>query len=113
MTKLTLYFIGAAVLLIALGVLTWNFDPFSRRKHAEQKAAVATEQAASQTEAVKQLDHYTNTVTVIREKQDAAVQSVQSAPGASESVPDGVLAGWRSAIDGMRDKPSAPPATRP
>ena len=106
--RVWLYVIGGAAVLIVVAILAWNFDPFGRRKHAEQKAAAATEQAASQTEAVKQLDHYTNTVTVIREKQDAAVQSVQNAPGASDSVPDGVLAGWRSAIDGMRDKPTAP-----
>lgn len=72
------------------------------------KTAVATEQAAGATEATRQLDHYTNTVTVIRDKADAAVQSVQSAPGASESVPDGVLSGWRSAIDGMRQPATAP-----
>lgn len=112
-----IYGAGVALVVLILGLalskVGLRFDPFNSAGRAKAEAAASKEQAASATEATRQLDHYTNTVTVIREKQDAAVQSVQNAPGASESVPDGVLAGWRSAIDGMRDKPPAPVHDRP
>lgn len=74
---------------------------------AERKAQDAQAQAANNAETVKQVDHYNQTTTIIREKSDAGVTVVQAAPGASQPVPDGVLSSWASAIDGMRDRPSA------
>lgn len=74
---------------------------------AEHKAQAANKQADNNAAAVHEVDHYNQTTTVIREKTDAGVQTIQAAPGASDPVPDGVLSAWASGIRGMRDKPTA------
>lgn len=76
-------------------------------QRAERKAQTAEQQATNNAEAVKAVDHYEHTTTIIREKQDAGVQAIQAAPGADTAVPDGVLTNWRSSIDGMRDSSTA------
>jgi len=66
------------------------------------RAEAATQQAANNAEAVRQVDHFTHTTELIRERTDDAVQSVQTAPGASAPLPDDVRRAWADGIDGMR-----------
>ena len=87
--------VTVVVVLLILAALAWNFDPFDRRKNAEQKAANATAQAATSEVVAKAADtHHTETI-VIRERADRAIQTVERAPGASDPVPAPVLAAWR------------------
>lgn len=103
---------GAVVALIMLAVLAWSFDPFDRRKNAEQKAANATAQATTSEVVAKAADtHHTETI-VIRERADRAIQTVERAPGASDPVPAPVLAAWRiglrhSATSSTDNQPAA------
>lgn len=80
---------------------------------AERKAQEAQAQATNNAEAVKQVDHYNQTTTIIREKADAGVQAIQAQPDASQPLPDGVRDSWVSAIIGMRDKPPAASGAHP
>jgi hypothetical protein len=90
------------------GALVFAIFYFQGEAHRQAgKARAAEQQATNNAEAVKAVDHYEHTTTIIREQANAGVTVVQAAPGASQPVPDGVLSGWASAIDGMRDKPSA------
>lgn len=93
--------IVALASILAAGWYVWTLQ----RSNAKLKAdlAAATEQAASNGEALKSLDRYTTKTTIIREKADAAIITVQAAPGAADPVPAGVLDAWRAAINGMRD----------
>jgi len=87
--------VGLIVALLILAVLAWNFDPFDRRKNAEQKAANATAQATTSESVAKAVDsHHTETI-VIRERADRAIQTVERAPGADDPVPAPVLDAWR------------------
>lgn len=88
MTPLRLALGGAAALLIILviGIVLWNFDPFGRRKNAEQRAENATAQAATSEVVAKAADtHHTETI-VIRERADRAIQTVDRAPGADDPI---------------------------
>jgi hypothetical protein len=88
MTPLRLALGGAAALLIILviGIVLWNFDPFGRRKNAEQRAENATAQAATSEVVAKATDtHHTETI-VIRERADRAIQTVDRAPGADDPI---------------------------
>jgi hypothetical protein len=88
MTPLRLALGGAAALLIILviGIVLYNFDPFGRRKNAEQRAENATAQAATSEVVAKAADtHHTETI-VIRERADRAIQTVDRAPGADDPI---------------------------
>jgi len=88
MTPLRLALGGAAalVLILVIGIVLWNFDPFGRRKNAEQRAENATAQAATSEVVAKATDtHHTETI-VIRERADRAIQTVDRAPGADDPI---------------------------
>lgn len=88
MTPLRLALGGAAalVLILVIGIVLWNFDPFGRRKNAEQRAENATAQAATSEVVAKAADtHHTETI-VIRERADRAIQTVDRAPGADDPI---------------------------
>lgn len=88
MTPLRLALGGAAalVLILVIGIVLYNFDPFGRRKNAEQKAENATAQAATSEVVAKATDtHHTETI-VIRERADRAIQTVERAPGADDPI---------------------------
>lgn len=73
--------IAIAALVVILMAGAWmNYE---RLMKAEQRARVAETQAELNAAAVQQLDHYTTTTTVIREKAQEAERVVQSAPGAN------------------------------
>lgn len=78
--------IGAFLVIAIVGFVLWNFDPFGRRKNAEQKAENATAQAATSEVVAKATDtHHTETI-VIRERADRAIQTVERAPGADDPI---------------------------
>jgi len=88
MTPLRLALGGAAalVLILVIGIVLYNFDPFGRRKNAEQRAENATAQAATSEVVAKATDtHHTETI-VIRERADRAIQTVDRAPGADDPI---------------------------
>lgn len=97
--------VASVVLALALGGLGYVQHLRTEAARQKAKAAVATEQAASTGEALKQVDHYTHETQIIRERSDAAVRTVQIQPEAATALPDGLLAAWRSGVDGMRGKP--------
>lgn len=108
------WLIGAGVML-ALAIGGLSYVEHLQKVAAAQKAraAAAAEQSASTTEALKQVDHYTHETQIIRERSDAAVQTVQAQPEAATALPDGLLAAWRSGVDGMRGKPPEAVPDRP
>jgi len=88
MTPLRLALGGAAalVLILVIGIVLYNFDPFGRRKNAEQRAENATAQAVTSEVVAKATDtHHTETI-VIRERADRAIQTVDRAPGADDPI---------------------------
>lgn len=77
---------AALVLILVIGIVLYNFDPFGRRKNAEQMAENATAQAATSEVVAKAADtHHTETI-VIRERADRAIQTVDRAPGADDPI---------------------------
>lgn len=77
---------AALVLILVIGIVLYNFDPFGRRKNAEQRAENATAQAATSEVVAKATDtHHTETI-VIRERADRAIQTVDRAPGADDPI---------------------------
>lgn len=106
MIPLRLYLIGAlvAAVLAGLGYVGWL-----RMQNAtlKDKAATATQQAANNAEAVRQVDRYEHTQTIIRERASDAVQAVQAAPGASAPLPEGLRADWASGIASVRGNGSS------
>lgn len=77
---------AALVLILVIGIVLYNFDPFGRRKNAEQRAEDATAQAATSEVVAKAADtHHTETI-VIRERADRAIQTVDRAPGADDPI---------------------------
>lgn len=70
----------AGLIVILIGLVWINHD---RVQRANERVRAAESQADLNGEAVHQLDHFTTTTTVIREKAQEAERVVQSAPGAS------------------------------
>ena len=103
---LRLYLIAAlaAALLAGLGYVA-----MLKRDNTALKAqaAAATQQAANNAEAVRQVDHYEHTQTIIRERASDAVQAVQAAPDASAPLPEGLRAAWASGIASVRGNGSS------
>jgi len=106
MTPLRLALGGAAalVLILVIGIVLYNFDPFGRRKNAEQRAENATAQAATSEVVAKAADTHHTETSVIRERADRAIQTVERAPGADDPVPaavlDALLVGLRNGAAG-------------
>lgn len=102
-----LYAAGALVALtLALGgYFAWLQH---QNKHLKAEAAVATQQATNNAEAVKQVDHFTHTETIIRERTDDAVRAVETSPSASAPLPDDVRAAWLAGIGSVRAGDAAP-----
>ena len=70
----------AGLIVILIGLVWLNHD---RVQRANERVRTAETQADLNAAAAQQLDHYTTTTTVIREKAQEAEREVQSAPGAS------------------------------
>jgi len=97
-----LYLTGAivAALLAGLGYVGWLQQ---RTKALKAQAATATQQAANNAEAVRQVDRYEHTQTIIRERASDAIQAVQTAPDAATPLPAGLRDAWASGVARVRD----------
>lgn len=93
---------GLLVLAVAL-VLLWNFDPFHRRQHAEQKAATATVQAEVNGATAEITADVADDTGHIHRK----AQEVRDALDASTDM-DGDLAIWSAGIDRVLDGSERP-----
>lgn len=96
------YALIAVATLILVLVVAWNFDPLGRRKHAEQKAAVATRQThveAAKTEAVERV---VRSEVVIKQQQQEAIHAVQSSQGSEASLDPDVASAIRDGVQRMR-----------
>lgn len=72
--------IAVAMTIIILAGLVWlNHD---RVQRANERVRTAEQQAEFNAESVRQLDRYTATTTIIREKAQEAERVVRTAPGA-------------------------------
>lgn len=72
--------IALAATFVLLALFTWiNHE---RSKRLKDELAAAEAQSRLDTETTRQLDHYTNTTTIIREKAQEAEDAVRTAPGA-------------------------------
>ena len=95
--RLILTGIAATALLATVGGLYWK----GRHDAAEKaKAAVAASQAAQRQAEITTtaLDEHSTRTVIIRERQDAAVQIIQAAPGSDSPVPPLVLDAWRRGL---------------
>ena len=80
MPRFTYAHIIAVALLVIVGSFAWYFYKDAERQRA--RADNAALQSEFNAEATRQLDHYTSTTTIIREKTKEAEHAVRSAPGA-------------------------------
>lgn len=106
--RLILAGIAATALLATAGGLYIK----GRHDAAEKaKASVAASQQAQRQAEVTTtaLDQHAGRTVIIRERADAAVQIIESAPGADSPVPVAVLDAWRS---GLRHDAKPDPGVR-
>ena len=80
LTQWRLWLAGAAIAAV-LGGVWYVRDLQSRVTRLKDQAATAEQQAANNAAAVRAVDTYHQTTTIIREKADNAISDVQSAPG--------------------------------
>jgi len=80
-----LYVALAAALLILLAVFGTR-HVMAENKRLKDELKVAQQQERNDGESIRQLDRYHNTTTIIREKEDVAVDAVQTAPGADAPI---------------------------
>jgi hypothetical protein len=99
------------IVLAAVVFALWSFDPFGRRKRAENRAATAEQQEAIATGTGKALEKTLTKEAETRKEAEDAADEIEAAPGANEKIPPGVLDRWRRGIDGVRDGKGEP--TRP
>jgi hypothetical protein len=104
--RLILAGIAATALLATAGGLYWKVmnDQYQRNKAAVAASQAAQRQAEVTTTALD--EHSTHTV-IIREREDAAVQIIQAAPGSDSPVPPLVLDAWRRGL--LNDSGTADP----
>lgn len=94
---------AAGLAILAAALLLWNFDPFHRREHAEQKAATATVQAdVNAATASITADVAADTIHIHRKAQE-----VTDALDASTDM-DGDIAIWSAGIDRVLDSSDRP-----
>ncbi len=91
--------LAAVAIAIVLGVIAWKLNAGAGWK---AKAGTATQQAENNAEAVRQVDRYEHTRTIIHERASDAVQAVQTAPDAATPLPESLRAAWASGVAGVR-----------
>lgn len=80
LTQWRLWLAGFAIIGV-LGGVWYVRDLQTRADRLKADLATATQQAANNAEAVRAVDTYHETTTIIREKADYAATDIQSAPG--------------------------------
>lgn len=76
----------AMTIVILTGMLWLSHE---RVKRADQRVRAAETQAELNAESIRQLDRYTETTTIIREKAQEAERVVRNAPGADAPLDPG------------------------
>ena len=107
MNKAALYIIGGIVIAALLAVAAWSFDPFGRRKRAEQTATVATQQTKVETAKTEAVERVIRSEVIIRQQAQEAQYAVVQAQGADQPLSPAVAAAVRAGVDGLRN-PTAP-----
>jgi hypothetical protein len=99
--------IMAAASAVALALGGWAYVSHLQRSaaHAKAETHAAVQQSATDQAAVKAVDHYTEHTTIIHERADHAVQSVQSAPGAETLLDPARRAILCAALGSVRGDP--------
>ena len=101
---------GVSAVAILGGLVLYARHEHGQAVKARAVAEAATRQAQLSDATTKTLDHYTDHVTVIHDRQEKAVADVQKAPGSDQPVPDAVLGAWR---DGLRSLSGEPESSDP
>lgn len=100
----------ALAAIVAAGLIAWglwSFDPFGRRKAAEQKATVAVQQTAVETAKTEAVEQVIRSEVIIRQQAQEAQNAVAEAQGADQPLSPAVAAAVRSGVDGMRNSTTA------
>jgi hypothetical protein len=91
-----------AALVVVVGLLLWNFDPFGRRQRAEQVAATATVQAETNQAAATIAGKAAVETHIIHETTERVVHDVQQAPSASAPLPDDLRSALCAGLSELR-----------
>lgn len=94
-----------AVAATVLAVLAYARFEHDVARHATQRAEVAQQQSANDQRAVQTVERVVHTETVIREKADHAVATIQSSPGASDELPKGLRDSLCAGLGELRQRP--------
>lgn len=108
MPRLNAVQIALVAAFLILAAFAW--DGVNRAKRAEQRAAAAEQQSRLDVETTRQLDHYTTTTTVIREKAQEAENAVRTAPGADAPLDPDNRRVLCAELERVRDAPVCAPA---
>lgn len=92
-----------ALVLAVLVVLAWNFDPFGRRRAAEERAGSAEVQADISTAAAGVAGATATQTQFINRRAEEAQDALDAS-----TDPDDDLAAWSAGIDRVRDAGGAP-----
>lgn len=106
MSRVALYVVGVIVAAALLAWGLWSFDPFGRRKHAEQKATVATQQVGVETAKTEAVERVIRSEVIIRQQAMEAQYVVAQAQGAEQPLSPAVADAVRAGVDGMRNPPA-------
>jgi hypothetical protein len=94
-----------AAIAAVLAILTYAHHEHDVARHATQRAEVAQQQSANDQRAVQAVEHIIHTETVIREKADHTVATIQSSPGASDELPKAVRDSLCAGLVELRQRP--------
>lgn len=105
--KLALYGLAVAIVIVVIGFTLWNWDPFNRRKNAEQTTANVEKQLQVTNNTQTVTDHYIHDVTVLHDKAETQVEKVKTSPGAATTLDPVRRANLCSALSSLRDGAAA------
>lgn len=96
--------IATAALVLILAAFVWVGH--ERAKRLKDELAAASRQGEFNAEATRQLDHYTHTTTIIREKAQEAEHEVRSSPGADQRLDPERRRALCAALERVRNAPA-------
>ena len=104
LTQWKLWLAGAAIAAV-LGGVWYVRDLQSKVSRLKDQAATAEQQATNNAEAVRAVDTYHQTTTIIREKADNAISDVQSAHGSDAPLDPDFRARLCNGLASVRGSP--------